>query len=111
MIRVAASSGQSVQGMVAQDAQADRAAAPSEIAALRADGDFTHVFVADQPTLMILRTLGHFESLLPSPPFRGGQSLIISRDRLRRIEPSRPRAHHLRACRPRSSSAAPLQRS
>ncbi|MGH8430020.1 MAG: LytR/AlgR family response regulator transcription factor [Solimonas sp.] len=65
--------------------------APAEIAALRADGDFTHVFVAGQPAVMILRTLGHFESLLPSPPFlRLGRSLIVNRDRLRKIEtPSR----------------------
>jgi two-component system LytT family response regulator len=66
-------------------------AQPAEIAALRADGDFTHVFVADQPALMILRTLGHFEGLLPSPPFlRLGRSLIINCDRLRKVEtPSR----------------------
>ena len=65
--------------------------APGEIAALRADGDFTHVFVADQPAVMIWRTLGHFESLLPSPPFlRLGRSLIINCDRLRKVEtPSR----------------------
>ena len=31
-----------------------------EIVAVRADGDFTHVFVADQPALMIWRTLGSF---------------------------------------------------
>lgn len=66
-------------------------AQPAEIVALRADGDFTHVFVADQPALMIWRTLGHFESMLPSPPFlRLGRSLIVNRDRLRRVEtPSR----------------------
>jgi two-component system, LytTR family, response regulator len=66
-------------------------ARPSEVVALRADGDFTHVFVADQPALMIWRTLSHFESLLPSPPFlRLGRSLIVNRDRLRNIEtPSR----------------------
>jgi len=66
-------------------------ARPSEIVALRADGDFTHVFVADQPELMIWRTLGHFESLLPSPPFlRLGRSLIVNRDRLSRVDaPSR----------------------
>jgi two-component system, LytTR family, response regulator len=40
---------------------------------------------------MIWRTLGHFEVLLPSPPFlRLGRSLIINRDRLRKVEtPSR----------------------
>ena len=65
--------------------------APSEIAALRADGDFTHIMVAGQPAVMIWRTLAHFESLLPSPPFlRLGRSLIINRDLLRDIEtPSR----------------------
>lgn len=69
-------------------------AKPAEIVALRADGDFTHVFVADQTALMIWRTLSHFESLLPSPPFlRLGRSLIVNRDRLRTIEtPSRETA-------------------
>lgn len=66
-------------------------AKPADVVALRADGDFTHVFVANQPALMIWRTLGHFENLLPSPPFlRLGRSLIVNRDRLRNIEtPSR----------------------
>jgi two-component system LytT family response regulator len=69
-------------------------AAPAEIAALRADGDFTRVLLANQPEVMIWRTLAHFESLLPSPPFlRLGRSLIINRDRLRNIEqPSRESA-------------------
>jgi two-component system LytT family response regulator len=69
-------------------------AQPDEIVALRADGDFTHVFVADQPALMMWRTLAHFEGLLPSPPFlRLGRSLIVNRDRLRRVEtPSRESA-------------------
>src|SRR5258708_13886715 len=66
-----------------------------DIAALRADGDFTHVHVADQPAVMIWRTLSHFEELLPSPPFlRLSRSLIINRDRLRKMEmPSRANAH------------------
>jgi two-component system LytT family response regulator len=40
---------------------------------------------------MMWRTLGHFESVLPSPPFlRLGRSLIINRDRLQNVEtPSR----------------------
>jgi two-component system LytT family response regulator len=64
---------------------------PGDIAALRADGDFTHVLVADQPAVMIWRTLSHFEELLPAPPFlRVSRSLIINRDRLRKIDsPSR----------------------
>lgn len=62
-------------------------ARPDEIVALRADGDFTHVFVADQPALMMWRTLAHFEDLLPTPPFlRLSRSLIVNRDRLRRVE-------------------------
>jgi two-component system, LytTR family, response regulator len=65
-----------------------------DIAALRADGDFTHVYVADRPAVMIWRTLSHFEELLPAPPFlRLSRSLIIHRDRLRKIEtPSRTSA-------------------
>ncbi|MBV8746057.1 MAG: response regulator transcription factor [Xanthobacteraceae bacterium] len=67
---------------------------PVEIVALRADGDFTHVFVADQPAVMMWRTLVHFEGVLPSPPFlRLGRSLIVNRDRLRHVEtPSRETA-------------------
>ncbi len=62
-------------------------AAPSDIAAVRADGDFCHVLLADQPALMIWRTLGHFEQLLPVPPFlRLDRSLIVNLDRLRQIE-------------------------
>lgn len=66
-------------------------AEPAEIAALRADGDFTRVLLAEQPEVMIWRTLGHFEALLPSPPFfRLGRSLIVNRDRIRKVEsPSR----------------------
>jgi len=70
-------------------------ASPADIVLLRADGDFTHVFVAGQPALMIWRTLGHFESLLPAPPFlRLSRSLILNRDRLRKVETlSRAEAH------------------
>jgi two-component system LytT family response regulator len=43
---------------------------------------------------MMWRTLAHFEGLLPSPPFlRLGRSLIVNRDRLRKVEtPSRESA-------------------
>ena len=69
-------------------------ARPEDIAALRADGDFTHVLVAGQAAVMIWRTLGHFEGLLPSPPFlRLSRSLMINCDRLRKVEtPSRAEA-------------------
>ena len=60
---------------------------PAEIVAICADGDFTRVFVAGQAAVMILRTLAHFEGVLPAPPFvRLGRSVIINRDRLRSLE-------------------------
>lgn len=62
-------------------------AKPGDIVALKADGDFTRVLLADQPSLMIWRTLTHFEALLPTPPFvRLSRSIIINLERLRRIE-------------------------
>lgn len=62
-------------------------ATPGEIVAISADGDFARVFVAGQPAVMILRTLAHFEELLPAPPFvRLGRSVMINRDRLRSLE-------------------------
>ncbi len=64
---------------------------PAEIVAICAEGDFVRVFVAGQPPVMILRTLAHFEGVLPAPPFlRLGRSVMINRDRLRSLEaPSR----------------------
>ncbi|TAJ87996.1 MAG: response regulator transcription factor [Reyranella sp.] len=60
---------------------------PAEIVAICADGDFTRVFVAGQAAVMILRTLAHFEGVLPAPPFvRLGRSVMINRDRLRSLE-------------------------
>lgn len=61
--------------------------APAEIVAICADGDFVRVFVAGQPPVMILRTLAHFEGLLPPRSFvRLGRSVMINLDRLRRVE-------------------------
>ena len=63
---------------------------------------------------MIWRTLAHFESLLPSPPFlRLGRSLIVNRDRLRRVETqsrARARASCCRAWTRRCPWAAPRRR-
>lgn len=62
-------------------------AEPAAIAALLAEGDFTRVHLAGQPPLLILRTLGQFERLLPAPPFhRPGRSTIVNLDRVRRVE-------------------------
>lgn len=61
--------------------------APAEIVAVCADGDFVRVFVTGQPPVMILRTLAHFEEVLPSGRFvRLGRSVMINLDRLRRVE-------------------------
>ncbi|WP_127088692.1 LytR/AlgR family response regulator transcription factor [Aquabacter cavernae] len=58
-----------------------------DIVALTADGDFTRVLLAGQPSLMIWRTLTSFEGLLPAPPFvRLSRSVIINLERLRRID-------------------------
>lgn len=62
-------------------------ARPADILAVRAEGDFSHVHFADQPPLMILRSLSQFEAQLPAPPFlRLGRSLIVNCDRVRAIE-------------------------
>ena len=58
-----------------------------EIVAVRADGDFTACLRRRPAGADDLAHLAHFESLLPSPPFlRLGRSLIVNRDRLRRVE-------------------------
>lgn len=61
------------------------------IIALSAEGDFSRVHLAGQPALLILRTLGHFESVLPAGIFhRISRSMILNLDRVRRHEaPSR----------------------
>lgn len=59
----------------------------ANIVAVRAEGDFSHVLLADRPSVMMLRSLGQFESLLPSPPFfRLGRSILVNRDRVQRLE-------------------------
>lgn len=68
-------------------------AAPADICAIRAEGDFCHVLLVDQPPLMILRSLSQFEMQLPSPPFlRLDRSILVNRERLRRID-ARTRDH------------------
>lgn len=72
-----------------------------EIAALCADGDFTRVHLAGQPTLLILRTLSHFEGLLPVLPFRRlGRSVLINLNRVRRLQSRRPQPVRCDAGRP-----------
>lgn len=61
--------------------------APGDILAIEAQGDFSRVHVAEQPPLMILRSIGQFEALLPSPPFlRAGRSILVNCDRIRSVQ-------------------------
>ncbi len=57
------------------------------IPALQADGDFTRIYLKDSPALMICQQLGHYEKLLPAPPFvRLDRSLIVNLDSVIRID-------------------------
>lgn len=59
---------------------------PDDILAFSAEGDFTRVRLADGTSLLIHGTLGHFESVAPSPPFlRLDRSLILNTARVRRL--------------------------
>lgn len=64
---------------------------PADILAVRAEGDFSRIHIADRPALMILRNIGQFERTLPCPPFaRIGRSVIVNCDRVLGVDaPSR----------------------
>ncbi|MBI1205619.1 MAG: response regulator [Rhodopseudomonas sp.] len=56
------------------------------IAALRAEGDYTHVWAENRAPFLTGQPLGKLEAELPQPPFlRLGRSLIINTARLRDI--------------------------
>ena len=58
----------------------------NEIAALKADGDFTHVIFIKEPELMICRTLLSLEQSLLEPNFlRIGRSIIININHVKSI--------------------------
>lgn len=60
---------------------------PDDILAIEAEGDFSRVHIADQPPLLILRSLGQFAAELPSPPFlRAGRSVLINCARIRSVD-------------------------
>ncbi|MGA0565253.1 LytR/AlgR family response regulator transcription factor [Ancylobacter sp. VNQ12] len=62
-------------------------AAPSDMAAVIAEGDFSRFILSDQPSLLVLGTLGQFEAMLPSPPLvRLGRSIMVNINRLQRVE-------------------------
>jgi two-component system LytT family response regulator len=58
-----------------------------QIAAMVADGDFTRVLVADRPSILVCRRLGHYAEILPSPPFlRVDRSLIVHTARVQKVD-------------------------
>ena len=62
----------------------------NEIAALKANGDFTHIILVNQPELMICRTLVSIERALSNPNFlRVGRSIIINLTHVRGITTDR----------------------
>lgn len=58
---------------------------------LKAEGDFTRVFVVNERPLLICQTLGSYEKILPSPPFvRLDRSVIVNLSAVLKMEsPSR----------------------
>jgi len=59
----------------------------SSIPMLQADGDFTRIHVKNSAPIMICKPIGHYERLLPSPPFvRVDRSLIIHLEAITRID-------------------------
>ncbi len=64
-----------------------------EVIAIRADGDYCHVHIADQTSIMMLRPLTAFTDQLPSPQFvRPGRSWIINCTRVQAVH--RPPVGH-----------------
>ncbi len=59
-----------------------------QVIALEADGDFSRIYIDQDHPLLICHTLSYYEKILPAPPFlRLDRSLIINRDRIKKIEP------------------------
>ena len=54
-----------------------------DIAALVAEGSYTRVYLADERSMLVLRRMADWESLLPAPPFlRAERSLIVNLERV-----------------------------
>jgi len=67
------------------------------VAAMRAEGDYTRVFLANDPAILVNQSLGKFEAQAPAPPFlRIHRSLIVNMDRIREIETIDRDTTHLR---------------
>lgn len=57
------------------------------IAAIRAEGAYTRVFPSGEDPMLILRSIGEWETLLPSPPFlRADRSLLVNKDLVRDVQ-------------------------
>lgn len=59
---------------------------PSDIVAIRAEGDFSRIHFVEQSPLMILRSIGQLEAQLRTPPFvRLGRSIMVNTDHVRSL--------------------------
>lgn len=59
----------------------------SSLAAIQAEGAYTRVFASGEEPMLILRSIGEWESLLPSPPFlRADRSVILNKDLVRDVQ-------------------------
>lgn len=70
-----------------------------QIAALRADGDFTWFMLEGQASVMMSYNLGHYEAMLPAPPFaRVSRSLLINLKRVESVTPQSRDESLLKLC-------------
>ncbi len=57
------------------------------IIALQAEGDFTRIYVDGDVPILICRSLGEYEDILPMPPFlRLDRSLVVNTKRIKQVE-------------------------
>jgi len=57
------------------------------ILALKAEGDFTRIYLRGEPTLFICHAIGYYEERLPAPPFlRANRSLIMHTGHIKKME-------------------------
>jgi len=58
-----------------------------QIIALQAEGDFTRIFAAGEDPILICRSLGEYEEILPMPPFlRLDRSMVVNTIRIQQVE-------------------------
>ncbi len=57
-----------------------------QIVAIKAEGTYTRVYLAEGDSLIVLKPIGEWEFCLPAPPFlRLDRSLLVNQDAIREI--------------------------